>query len=123
LTLAPLIAAHHLYGTIKNSYIVMLKPDVSSSVLQNHLKFLTAAHESDLLQLDGDVKSGIHHVFDGYTGMFTDGIVDKIREMPEVDYVKGLDCTDYSCRHLTICTLGESPCDVIMCNPHNKSIN
>jgi hypothetical protein len=28
-------------------------------------------------------------VFDkGYTGMFTDGVIDKIREMPEVDYVK-----------------------------------
>ena len=67
----------------------MLKPDVSSSVLQNHLKFLNAAHESDPLQLDGDFKSGIHHVFDrGYTGMFTDGVVDKTREMPEVDYVE-----------------------------------
>jgi cerevisin len=88
-TLAPLIAPHHSYGIIKNSYIVMLKPNVSSSVLQNHLKFLTAAHESDPLQLDGDVKSGIRHVFRrGYTGMFTDGVVDKIREMPEVDFVE-----------------------------------
>ena len=86
-TLAPLKAAPH--GTIKNSYIVMLKPDVSSSVLQNHLKFITAAHEADPLQLDGDVKSGIRHMLDrGYTGMFTDGVVDKIREMPEVDYVE-----------------------------------
>jgi len=67
----------------------MLKPNTSSSVLQNHLKFLTAAHESDPLQLDGDVKSGIHYVFGrGYIGMFTDGVVDKIREMPEVDYVE-----------------------------------
>jgi hypothetical protein len=65
---------------------------VSSSVLQNHLNFLTAAHESDPLQLDGDVKSGIRHVFyegvRGYTGMFTESVVDKIREMPEVDYVE-----------------------------------
>ena len=88
-TLAPLIAVHHPHGIIKNSYIIMLKPDISSSVLQNHLKFLTAAHKSDPLQLDGDVKSGIHHVFDrGYTGMFTDGVVDKIKEMPEVDFVE-----------------------------------
>jgi hypothetical protein len=71
---------------IKNSYIVMLKPDVSSSVLQNHLKFLTAAYESDPLQLDGDVKSGIRHMLGrDYTGMFTYGVVDKIREMLEVD--------------------------------------
>jgi cerevisin len=55
----------------------------------NHLKFITAAHESDPLQLDGDVKSGIRHMLDrGYTGMFTDGVVEKIREMPEVDYVE-----------------------------------
>ena len=67
----------------------MLKSDVSSSVVQNHLKFLTAAHESDPLQLDGNVKSGICHVFSGgYTGMFTDGVVDKIRAMPEVDFVE-----------------------------------
>jgi cerevisin len=88
----PLIAAHHPYGTINNLYIIMLKPDISSSVLQNHLNFLTAAHESDPLQLDGDVKSGIRHVFDegvrGYTGMFTESVVDKIREMPEVDYIE-----------------------------------
>ena len=44
-------------------------------------QFLTAAHESDPLQLDGDVKSVIQHLFGiGYSGMFTDGIVDKIRE-------------------------------------------
>jgi cerevisin len=71
----------------------MLKPDVSSSVLQNHLNFLTAANESDLLQLDGDVKSGIRYVINddvlkGYSGMFTESVVDKIREMPEVNYVE-----------------------------------
>jgi len=49
---------------------------------------MTSAHESDPLQLDG-VKSGLYHVLNiGYTGMFTDNIVDKIREMPEVNYVE-----------------------------------
>ena len=70
----------------------MLKPDVPSSVMQNHLNFLTAAHEADPLQLYDDVESGIRHVYDGhvkgYSGMFTDSVVDKIREMPEVDYVE-----------------------------------
>jgi len=86
------MAAHHPHGTINSSYIVMLKPDVPSSVMQNHLNFLTAAHESDPLQLYDDVESGIRHVYDGhvkgYSGMFTDSVVDKIREMPEVDYVE-----------------------------------
>jgi cerevisin len=55
---------------------------------QLHLWFWFS-HESDPLQLDGDDKSGIRHVFDegvkGYTGMFTESVVDKIREMPEVE--------------------------------------
>ena len=80
LSLAPLIVLHHPYGTIKNSYIIMLKLDVSSSVFQNHIKFLTSAYEFDPLQLDGDVKSGIRHLFNiGYTGMFIDSVIDKIR--------------------------------------------
>jgi hypothetical protein len=67
----------------------MLKPNIPLSVSQNHLKLLIAAHESDPLQLDGDVKSGIHHVINiGYTDMFINSIVDKIREMLEVDDVK-----------------------------------
>jgi cerevisin len=53
---------------------------------------LTAANESDPLQLDDDVKSGIHYVINGdvkgYSGMFTESVVDKIREKPEVDYVE-----------------------------------
>ena len=75
-TLAPLMVGHDPYGTIKNSYLVILKSNVSSSVL-----VMTAAHESDPLQLDGDVKSVIQHLFGiGYSRRFTDGIVDKIRE-------------------------------------------
>jgi cerevisin len=80
----------HPHGTINNSYIVMLKPDVIPSIFQNHFNFLNTIHDAD--PLIGDVDSGIRHVYDGhikgYSGMFTDGVVDQIRQMPEVDYVE-----------------------------------
>jgi cerevisin len=86
------MSAPHPHGSINNSYLVMLKNDVPSSVMQNHFNFLTVAHESDPLQLDGGVQSGIRHVYNGhikgYSGMFTDGVVERIRGMPEVDYVE-----------------------------------
>jgi cerevisin len=60
--------------------------------MQNHLNFLTMVHESDKLQLEDGLESGIRHVYDGhikgYSGMFTDGVVERIRELPEVDYVE-----------------------------------
>jgi len=92
LTLAPLKATHHPHGTINNSYIVMLKDDVPSNIMQNHLNFLTMAHEFDPLEVDGAIESGIRHVYDGhikgYSGMFTGGVIERIREMPEVDYIE-----------------------------------
>lgn len=90
LALAPLMHAEHPHGTINNSYIVMLKPDVLPSIFQSHFNFLSKVHDADPLL--GDVGSGIRHVYDGhikgYSGMFTDGVVDQIRQMPEVDYVE-----------------------------------
>jgi cerevisin len=92
LTLAPLMAAQHPHGSINNSYIVMLKDDVPATVMQNHFNFLSLAHESDPLELDDGVESGIRHVYQGhitgYSGMFTDRVVERIREMPEVDYIE-----------------------------------
>ena len=55
----------------------------------NHFNFLQAAHSEDPLLDDG---SGIRHVYDshikGYAGRFTDVVLQKIREQPEVDYVE-----------------------------------
>ncbi|KII95541.1 hypothetical protein PLICRDRAFT_48489 [Plicaturopsis crispa FD-325 SS-3] len=88
-TLAPLMEADHPHGTINNSYIVMLKPDVAPSVMQNHFNFLQMAHESDPLVGDG---SGLSQVYDGhlkgYAGKFTEGVLEQIRQMPEVDYIE-----------------------------------
>jgi cerevisin len=91
LSVAPLVQVEHVHGTINNSYIVVLKDDVTPSLMQNHINFLQSAHQSDSL-LGADVASGLRHVYDshikGYAGEFTDGVLDQIRRMPEVDFVE-----------------------------------
>ncbi|KAH9485672.1 Subtilisin-like serine protease [Psilocybe cubensis] len=90
LSVAPLVATEHIYGSINNSYIVVLKDDIPSSLIQNHMNFLQAAHASD--PLVGDDFAGVQQVYDGhingYAGRFTDSVVDQIRKMPEVAYVE-----------------------------------
>ncbi|KAG6830435.1 hypothetical protein H0H92_000738 [Tricholoma furcatifolium] len=90
LSLAPLVAADHPHGTINNSYIIMLKPGVSQSLLENHFNFLDAIHSEDPLQGE---ESGIKHVYDahdlaGYAGYFSDSVIGHLRMMPEVDYIE-----------------------------------
>jgi cerevisin len=75
---------------LNHSYIVMLKDDLHSSAMDNHFNFLQAAHEEDPLLADGPV--GISQVYNGhlkgYAGRFTDAVIQRIREMPEVAYVE-----------------------------------
>jgi cerevisin len=91
LGLAPLAEFEHVHGTINNSYIVVLKDDVPSSSMQNHLNFLQLAHHSDSLLGDG-VATGLRHIYDshikGYSGEFTEGVLEQIRQMPEVDFIE-----------------------------------
>lgn len=90
LTLAPLVAVDHTYGTINNSYIIILKDATPSGVIQNHMNFLQAAHSAD--PLVGDDFAGVQQVYDGhingYAGRFTESVVNQIRTMPEVAYVE-----------------------------------
>ncbi|KAI0302284.1 peptidase S8/S53 domain-containing protein [Multifurca ochricompacta] len=89
--LAPILTPEHEapHGLVNNSYIVMLKKDLPLAALDNHYNFLQAAHAEDPLLHD---ESGIRHVFNshikGYAGKFTDNVLQRIREMPEVDYVE-----------------------------------
>ena len=75
---------------LNNSYIIVLKDDLHPSVLDSHFDFLQAIHEADPLLADGNV--GISQVYDGllkgYAGRFTDAVVQRIREKPEVAYVE-----------------------------------
>lgn len=55
----------------------------------NHFNFLQMAHEADPLVAEA---SGIQQVYNGhlngYAGRFTDGVVEQLRSMPEVDYIE-----------------------------------
>ncbi|EIM80732.1 subtilisin-like serine protease [Stereum hirsutum FP-91666 SS1] len=93
LPLAPLLGASHdaPHGTVNNSYIVFMKPELHSSALSNHFNFLEAAHQEDPLE-SAEGESGVKHVYDGhirgYAGWFTENTLNKIRSMPEVDFVE-----------------------------------
>jgi len=90
LAIAPLVASDHPHGTINNSYIVMLKDNTPSSLMQNHINFLMAAHNADPL-VDDDM-AGINQIYqghiNGYAGRFTTDVLDQIRRMPEVAFVE-----------------------------------
>jgi cerevisin len=85
--MAPLLESHHPHGTVNDSYIIMLKDDLTPSLKENHFNFLQMAHQSDPLMVDGGVQQVYNHV-SGYAGRFTQGVIDQIRSMPEVDYVE-----------------------------------
>ena len=88
---APLFIEEHPHGTVNNSYIVMLKRSTGSDVLQNHMNFVQLAHEESPLVGD-ELAVGLSHVYDGhvkgYAGMFKEDVIDRIRQMPEVDYIE-----------------------------------
>ncbi|KAF7338882.1 Serine-type endopeptidase [Mycena sanguinolenta] len=84
---APLLD-HHIYGSINDSYIVVLKPEISPAVMQNHFNLLVAAHERQPL-IGSDF--AITHVYDhinGYAGRFSEDSVEQLRAMPEVDFIE-----------------------------------
>ena len=68
----------------------MLKDDIYTSALDNHSNFLQAAHEEGPLLADGLIC--INQVYNGhlkgYAGRFTDAVIQRIGEMPEVAYVE-----------------------------------
>ncbi|TRM68946.1 peptidase S8/S53 domain-containing protein [Schizophyllum amplum] len=89
LSLAPLVLAEQPHKTVDNSYIVMLKDNVHSALMENHLNFLQMAHAEDPLL---DDLSGLQQVYDGhvrgYSGRFTERLIQQLRTMPEVDYIE-----------------------------------
>ncbi|KAF8870884.1 peptidase S8/S53 domain-containing protein [Infundibulicybe gibba] len=90
LALAPFLVTEHPHGTINNSYIVILKQDLPDRLKENHFNFLQMAHSTD--PLVGDDLAGIRQVYDGhfkgYAGRFTEGVVQQLRGMPEVEYIE-----------------------------------
>jgi cerevisin len=90
-TLAPMVASGPAHQTINNSYIIMLKDDVSPLLMQNHFNFLLMADNEDSLLGDG-VTTGLKHVYNsyikGYAGSFSENVIGQIRSRPEVAYVE-----------------------------------
>ncbi|CCM02972.1 uncharacterized protein FIBRA_05087 [Fibroporia radiculosa] len=90
LAYAPLLIPHHPYGTVNNSYIIMLKEGITPALMQNHLNFLATVHESN--PLVDDLDAGLRHVYDGhvkgYAGKFSEDTIVSIRQMPEVEYIE-----------------------------------
>ena len=92
LALAPFytLQAEHQDQAVNNSYIVVLKDDLSTFATDNHFNLLQAINEEDPLIVD--VPTGISQVYNsylkGYAGRFTDAVVQRIREMPEVSFIE-----------------------------------
>lgn len=89
---APLLVEHHPHGTVNNSYIVMLRHDIAPELMDNHMNFLQLAHsESPLVESNG-LSDGLRHIYNGqikgYAGRFSESTIERIRQMPEVDYVE-----------------------------------
>lgn len=90
-SLAPLLESA---SPIENSYIVVLKDDVSPAAFNAHTNFVQNTHAQAQVTEDAlqDVDHGLKHIYDshikGYAGSFSQSTVDKIRARPEVDYVE-----------------------------------
>ncbi|KAG8693631.1 serine protease [Ceratobasidium sp. 394] len=73
---------------IPNQYIVVLKPEATVKDVHAHTLLVQEHHEADPLA----GSPGLTHVYDGdlkgYAGRFSDGTLDKIRALPEVDYIE-----------------------------------
>jgi len=108
LTLAPVIQPPPAlaHTAINNSYIVVLKPELGVSAF-SHLTLLK--HTSSSSSFLDDFSQGLRHVFDshikGYTGVFSEDTLERIRAQPEVDYIE----QDQEVRALDIKTQKGSP--------------
>lgn len=70
----------------------MLRDDVPPSAFSSHLRFLNLVNEANPLQEEGS-GVGISQVFDsivakGYSGKFSEDVIELIRRRPEVKYVE-----------------------------------
>lgn len=84
---ATLVEEFHPHGTIKNSYIVSFRPELSPVLKDNHLNFLQSQISAS--SLAADQNCGVkHHYSFGYAGCFDDSTIDMIRAKPEVDFVE-----------------------------------
>jgi cerevisin len=83
-------------GQVPSSYIVVLKNGIDATSFLAHQQLISAAQMSATAfhSLDQGEGHGIRHVYDlanalqGYSGKFTDDVLEFIRAQPEVEYVE-----------------------------------
>jgi len=84
-----LLAPQSAQSVIADSYIVVLKDDVTTEAILAHSQFVQGAASTDPFQGDD---SGLKHIYDGsikgYAGKFTEQTLERIRTQPEVAYVE-----------------------------------
>ncbi|ORY84298.1 peptidase S8/S53 domain-containing protein [Protomyces lactucae-debilis] len=98
---APLLSSVHS-ETIPNEYIVVLKDHVKDKAVEDHHAWVKALHVGSLLKRDQssfkaqgiDVMGGLKHIYDeligfnGYSGRFSEDVLDALRKSPDVDYIE-----------------------------------
>ena len=89
--LAPLYTSgNQTHGILDYSYIVMFQDDIEPDTFSSHMSFVVVMNELNPLQTEGEAgSSGVDHVYDsvvakGYSGKFSENVVDMIRTQPEV---------------------------------------
>ncbi|KAG9086218.1 serine protease, partial [Ceratobasidium sp. 392] len=90
LNLAPVVSHPSAeQALIPNQYIVVLKPEATVKDIHAHTLLVQEHHEAADPFADSPA---LTHVYDGdlkgYAGKFSDNTLDKIRALPEVDYVE-----------------------------------
>ena len=72
----------------------MFQDDIEPDTFSSHMSFVAVMNELNPLQTEGEAGiSGVDHVYDsvvakGYSGKFSENVVDMIRTRPEVKYVE-----------------------------------
>jgi len=93
---APVISSTNA-ETVKDQYMIILKPTVSETFLNGHLVWLTTFIQTANIQVDDDSMpqeaNTLKHIYNkpslrGYAGRFTEDVIKYIRQVPEVDFIE-----------------------------------
>lgn len=93
-SLAPLhIPSAPVHDIIPDRYIVVLKDSTPAEVFGAHVNLVEVA--AQVSPLWGENRNGLRHVWDGelgslkgYSGLFSEDVLEIIRRRPEVEYVE-----------------------------------
>lgn len=75
---------------VPNSYIVMFKDDIKTDSIDSHVELVKVVNGASPLH---GTESGLKHVWNsdvakGYSGTFSENVIEMIRRQPEVAYIE-----------------------------------